>query len=115
MYIKHSVSLIIVSIAIAMSGTAVNADDMKVRAGNTNVSIQNGKVEVNSNSSNGKPSSLFHRLSRRIFGSRNSRSTINNSSTMKCDRSNSSQSSSSSSGGGISQSSSSSTTMSCSN
>ncbi len=113
MYIKQSVSLVIVSTAIALSAGIANADDMKVRAGNTSVSIQNGKVEVNNSSTQSRQSSWLDRLGRRIFGSRNSGSTINNSSTMKCDRSSSSQQTSSSSSGGVSQSSSSSTTMTC--
>ncbi len=113
MYIKQSVSLAIISASIALSAGIANADDMHVKAGNTSVSIQNGRVEVNSNTSNPQPSSWLNRLNRRIFGSRNSRSTINNSSSMKCDRSSSSQSSSSSSGGIVSRTSSSSTTMTC--
>ena len=113
MYIKKSVSLVIVSTAIALSAGIANADDMKVKAGNTSVSIQNGRVEVNNSSSQQSQSSWLNRLGRRIFGSGNSSSTVNSSSNMKCDRSSSSHRTSNSSSGGISQSSSSSTTMTC--
>jgi hypothetical protein len=116
MYIKQSVSLIIVSMALALSGGIANADDMEVKAGNTSVSIQNGRVEVdNSGSDVRESSSWLDRLGwgRGIFRSRDSSPTINSTSTMNCDRSSSSQQSSNSSSGGVSQSSSSSTTMSC--
>ncbi len=114
MYIKQSVSLAIISASIALSAGIANADNINVKAGNTSVSIQNGRVEVNnSNTNNTQSSSWLDRLSRRIFRSRNSSSTINSSGSLKCDRSSSSQTSSSRSSGGVSQTSSSSTTMSC--
>jgi hypothetical protein len=107
MYIKQSVSLIIVSMAIAMSAGIANAS----------VSIQNGRVEVDNSAGTDvrESSSWLDRLGwgRRIFRSRDSSPTINSTSTMNCDRSSSSQQTSSSSSGGVSQSSSSSTTMSC--
>lgn len=111
---KQSVSLMVVPAVIILSAGLANAHEVEVKAGNTQVSVQNGQVRVNSNTV--KTPSLLNRLSNlRLFNGRRSSSSSSVESNMKCDRSSSGYSTTrrSSSGTGVSRSSSSSTTMTC--
>lgn len=110
---KQSVSLIVVPAVVILSAGLANAHEVEVKAGNTQVSVQNGQVRVNSNTV--KTPSLLNRLSNlRLFNGRRS-SAPSVESNLKCDRSSSGYSTtrSSSSGTGVSRSSSTSTTMTC--
>ena len=113
MYIKRSISLVVISTLIALSAGLANAHDVEVKAGNMQVSVDNGKVDIDSSTS--QPTSLLDRISNwRIFGSRTPKPVVRGK-TMNCrgitsgDRSTHTNSS----GTGVMQSSSSSTTMTC--
>ena len=113
---KQLVSLIVFSTVVTLSAGLANANEVEVKTGNMRVSVENGKVQVNSNRA--KLPSWIDRLSNlRLSNSRSSRSSVepNVGSNMKCDRVSSGHSTTSKnrSGTAVSQSSSSSTTMTC--
>ncbi|MEO1005841.1 MAG: hypothetical protein AAFW67_08325 [Cyanobacteria bacterium J06638_38] len=119
---KQSMSLMIAPVIIGLYTGLANADEVKVKAGNMQVSVQNGNVEVNSGSTAVKAPSLLNRLSNlRLFGDRQTSPRVNpsrsstRSSNLKCDHSSSGYSSTrrNQSGTAVSQTRSSSTTMTC--
>lgn len=113
---KQLVSLAVIPAVFALSTGLASANDIEVKTGNMQVSVQNGKVQVNSGSSAAKNSSWLNRLSNlRIFNGRSSSSSVG--SNMNCDRRSSGHSttSSNSSGTATSRSTSTSTSMTCSN
>jgi hypothetical protein len=113
---KQSCSLLVLASMITMSAMLANAGEVEVKTGNMQVSVKNGQVQVDSDSSNTRSSSWLQRLSHlRLFNGRSTTPSVQ--SDMKCDRDSSGYSTTrrSSSGTGISQSSSSSTTVTCSN
>lgn len=108
---KQSIFLMTAPVIVGLYTGIANAHEIEVKAGNTQVSVQSGKVEIQQ-ASRAKPPSLLDRLSNlRLFGSDRSSSASNS----KCDRNSSGYSStqSNSSGTARSQTSSSSTTMTC--
>ena len=113
---KQLVSLAVIPAVFALSTGLAYANDIEVKTGNMQVSVQNGKVQVNSGSSAAKNSSWLNRLSNlRIFNGRSSSSSVG--SNMNCDRRSSGHSTTSSNGSGtaISRSTANSTGMTCSN
>ncbi|MEM8673376.1 MAG: hypothetical protein AAGF83_05815 [Cyanobacteria bacterium P01_G01_bin.67] len=119
---KQSMSLMIAPVIIGLYTGLANADEVKVKAGNMQVSVQNGNVEVNSGSTAVKAPSLLNRLSNlRLFGDRQTSPRVNpsrsstRSSNLKCDHRSSGYSSTrrNQSGTAVSQTRSSSTTMTC--
>ncbi|MEM7759114.1 MAG: hypothetical protein AAF298_13450 [Cyanobacteria bacterium P01_A01_bin.40] len=119
---KQSISLMIAPVIIGLYTGLANADEVKVKAGNMQVSVQNGNVEVNSGSNGVKAPSLLNRLNNlRLFGDRQASPRVNpprsstRSSNSKCDRSSSGYSSTrrNQSGTAVSQTRSSSTTITC--
>ena len=109
---KQSIFLIITPVVLGLSTGIANANEIEVKAGNTRVSVQSGKVEIDRPSAVKTPSLLDRLSNLRLFGNRSSSSSTSN---RKCDRNSSGYSStrSNSSGTAVSQTSSSSTTMTC--
>lgn len=107
---KQSIFLIITPVVLGLSTGMTNAHEIEVKAGDTQVSVQSGRVEIE-RSGEVKTPSLLDRLSKlKLFGNRSS-----SASDRKCNRNSSGYSStrSNSSGTAVSQTSSSSTTMTC--
>ena len=114
---KQSMSLMIAPVIIGLYTGLANADEVKVQAGNMRVSVENGKVEVDSGSATKVPS-LLNRLSNlRLFGDRQPAPRVqpSRSSNLKCDRNTTGYSTTrrNQSGTAVSQTRSSSTTMTC--
>ncbi|MEL6440464.1 MAG: hypothetical protein AAFQ80_14555 [Cyanobacteria bacterium J06621_8] len=114
---KQFMSLMIVPVILALYTGLANAEEVKVQAGNTRVSVENGQVEVNSGSAT-RSSTLLNRLSNlRLFGTRQPSPRVHPSpsSSLKCDRTTSGHSTTrrNQSGTAVSQTSSSSTTTTC--
>jgi hypothetical protein len=107
---KQSMFLMTVPVIVGLYTGIAHANEIEVKAGNTQVSVQNGKVEIE-RASQIKTLSLLERLNNlRLFGDRSSSADH-----AKCDRASSGYSStrSNSSGTAVSRTSSSSTTMTC--
>lgn len=110
---KQFISLTIVPLVVVWYAGVVAAGEVEVKTGNMQVSVQNGHVEVNSDSGEIRTPSLLERLNHiRLFKDRPSSSDRSN---LKCDRSSSGYSTtrSNSSGSAVSRSTSSSTTVTC--
>ncbi len=116
---KQYISLMIAPVIVGLYVGLANAQEVEVKAGNMQVSVENGNVEVNSGSDATKTRSLLDHLTHlRLFGDRQAYPTGNRShstANQKCDRAISGYSTtrSNSSGTAVSQSRSSSTTMTC--
>ncbi len=111
---KQSIFLMTVPVIVGLYTGIAHANEIEVKAGNTQVSVQNGKVEIE-RPSQIKTLSLLERLHNlRLFGDRSSSSSYP-ANHGKCDRASSGYSStrSNSSGTAVSRTSSSSTTMTC--
>ncbi len=69
MYIKHSLFLVFISASMVLSAGIANAHDVEVQAGDMKVSVDNGRVSIDSDDSD-RSFSLLDRISNwRIFGS----------------------------------------------
>lgn len=108
---KQSVLLITVMVLIGSVGE-VSSREVEVKAGNVQVSVQNGEVEVNMEANSLKTPSLLERLTNFSLFNRNSGSASRTSGA-KCDHSFNSEQTRRTTSSGISQTSSSSTTMVC--
>lgn len=116
--LKQSLSLMIAPMIVGLYTGVANANEVKVQAGNMRVSVENGKVEVDSGSAASKAPSLLNRLGNlRLFGNRqvSPRVQPSSSSNLRCDRNTTGYSTTrrNSSGSSVSHTRSSSTTMTC--
>jgi len=114
MFIKQSIALVVLGTSITLYAGLANANEIEVKTGNMQVSVQDSGVTVTPTSSRVKMPSLLNRLSNlRFFNNSSSRSSVG--SDLKCDRVSSGHhdTKTNSSGTAVSQSSSSSTTMTC--
>lgn len=114
MYIKNSLSLVIIAASMILSAGFANAHDVEVQAGDLQVSVDNGRVSIDSHDSD-RSFSLLERISSwRIFGSPEPEPVVN-SKTLDCDGATYGDRSThvNRSGTGVIQTSSSSTTMTC--
>lgn len=117
MFIKQSIALVVLGTSIALYAGLANANEIEVKTGNMEVSVQDSGVTVTPTSSRVSVPSLLNRLNNLRFFNQGSSSSSRSSvgSDLKCDRVSSGHhdTNTNSSGTAVSQSSSSSTTMTC--
>ena len=116
MYIKNSLSLVIIAASMILSAGVANAQEIEVQAGDMQVSVDNGRVSIDSNDSD-RSFSLLERISSwHIFGSPKPKpEPVVTGKTLDCDGATYGDRSThiNRSGTGVIQTSSSSTTMTC--